>query len=78
MSESALHSMPYFLLAFSHSSQRLDRNNCWSVCRVAAVGIRCDMTKELSMSSAKLDDQECEGMSWTAEQQLELEDGTEC
>jgi hypothetical protein len=42
---------------------------------VAAADNHCGMTEELPKSSAKLDDQECEGMSWAAEQ--ELEDGTD-
>ena len=71
--EHALHSIQHFPRGAFRWSRRLDRNNCWWVCRAVPTGTHSDMLKGPSRSLVMLAGRECELLLASAEEQV-LED----
>lgn len=70
--EHALHSIQHSLRGAFRWSRRLDRNNCWSVCREVQADNHSDMLKEPSRSLVMLADRKRELLlAWAEEQALE-------
>jgi hypothetical protein len=71
--EYALHSIQHFRRGAFRWSRRLDRNNCWWVCRAVQADNHSDMLKEPSRSLVMLAGRERELLLASAAEQV-LED----
>ena len=72
--EYALHSIQHFRRGAFRWSRRLDRNNCWWVCRAVQADNHSDMLKEPSRSLVTLEGQECEMMVLASAEEQAWED----